>query len=391
MGPIPRPLRRPGRRLLQHAFGLPEHDNDQQVLNSQIPANAAIEIENPRGDVSVTAGDGSTIEVQAHEVAYASSDSEANKIFDAEAPSVKVSGNAVLVKSESNNSGRVNLTVTVPKSARVTVNAGKGDVTAAGLGAGINVSAHGDVHLSAITGSVQMHSSNGKHDFSAHQVDGDLTVDGDCNDLTLSEIKGKITQNGEILGDVHLENVSGSVHLHTTVTDLELAQLPGDMTLNSDDLRIAEAKGPGACRHARQGHRPEPDIRRQLRGKPRRPHLRGAGRKLRRGSEEQQGRRGGDSAAQRLGHGECPYAQRRHLPFCTLGCQCANRARSSCAAQCASLEAVETRSSATHYAVTNSQIRRQKKAGADGNLPSAPVPFSLVSVVCSTRGGKFLA
>ena len=228
-----------------NAFGLPEHDNDQQVLNSQIPANAAIEIDNPRGDVSVTAGDGSTIEVQAHEVAYASSDSEANKIFDAEKPSVKVSGSAVLVKSDSNNSGRLNLTVTVPKSARVTVNAGKGDVTAAGLGAGINVSVpHGDVHLSAITGSVQMHSSNGKHDFSAHQVDGDLTVDGDCNDLTLSEIKGKITQNGEILGDVHLENVSGSVHLHTTVTDLELAQLPGDMTLNSDDLRVAEAKGP---------------------------------------------------------------------------------------------------------------------------------------------------
>ena len=228
-----------------NAFGLPEHDSDQQVLNTQIPANAAIEIQNPRGDVSVTAGDGTTIDVQAHTVAYANSDAEANKIFDAEKPSVKVSGSAVLVKSESNNSGRINLTVTVPKSAKVTVNAGKGDVTAAGLGSGINVSTpHGDVHLSAISGSVQVYFSNGKHDFSAHQVDGDLTVDGDCNDLTLSEIKGKITQNGMILGDVHMENVAGPVHLHTTVTDLELVSLPGDMTLNSDDLRITEAKGP---------------------------------------------------------------------------------------------------------------------------------------------------
>ena len=50
-------------------FGMPEHDNDQQVLNAQIPANAAIDIENPRGDVSVTAGDGPNVEVQAHEVA----------------------------------------------------------------------------------------------------------------------------------------------------------------------------------------------------------------------------------------------------------------------------------------------------------------------------------
>jgi DUF4097 and DUF4098 domain-containing protein YvlB len=228
-----------------NSFGLPEHDNDRQVLNTQIPANASVEIQNPRGDVSVTAGDGPNIDVQAHEVAFANSDAEANKIFSAEAPDVKVTGNAVLVKSESNNSGRLNLTVTVPKSARVTVNAGRGDVTAAGLGAGITISApHGDTHLSAIAGSVQVHFSNHKHDFSAHQVDGDLTADGDCNDLTLSEIKGKVTLNGEIFGEVHMESVSGPVTLHTSVTDLQLGALPGDMTLNSDDLRVAEAKGP---------------------------------------------------------------------------------------------------------------------------------------------------
>jgi len=45
-------------------MGLPEHDFDQQVLNAQVPANATIEIDNPRGDVSITAGDSSTIQVQ---------------------------------------------------------------------------------------------------------------------------------------------------------------------------------------------------------------------------------------------------------------------------------------------------------------------------------------
>jgi DUF4097 and DUF4098 domain-containing protein YvlB len=227
-----------------NAFGMPEHGFDQQVLSSQIPANATVEIQNPRGDISVISGDASNIEVHAHEVAYASSDSDAKKIFDAEAATVSVSGSAVLVKSNSNSNGRINLTMTVPRSARVTVNAARGDVTAADLGNGINVSSqHGDVHLSAITGSVQMHFSGGKHDFSAHQVNGDLTTDGDCNDLTLSEIKGKIAQSGEILGDVHIENVSGSIHLHTSVTDLQVAELPGDITLNSDDLRVSEAKG----------------------------------------------------------------------------------------------------------------------------------------------------
>ncbi|MGA2634940.1 MAG: DUF4097 family beta strand repeat-containing protein [Terracidiphilus sp.] len=228
-----------------NTFGLPEHNNDQPAQTAQIPANASIEIENPRGDVSITAGDASSIDVEAHQVAYADSDSDAKKIFDSEASHLTVSGAAVLLKSDNNSSGHVNLTVTVPKSARVTVNAGKGDVTAAGLGNGISVSAsHGDVHLSSTKGSVQVHFSGGKHDFSAHQVDGDLSIDGDTNDITVSEIKGKVTQSGEILGDVHIENVSGAVNLHTTVTNLELAGLPGDLNLNSDDLRVTEAKGP---------------------------------------------------------------------------------------------------------------------------------------------------
>jgi len=227
-----------------NVFGLPEHDRDQPSLFSRIPANSVVEIDNPRGDVSVTADNVSTIEVQAHEEAYANSDGDAKKIFDAEAPRINVSGNAALIKSESNAGGRVNLTVTVPKSARVTVNSGKGDVTAADLGASLVVNARGDVHLSSIAGSVQSHFSEGKHDFSAHQIEGDLTADGDCDDLTLSEIKGKVTQNGEILGDVHIESVAGAIHLHTSRTDLELAALPGDLSLDSDDLRVTEAKGP---------------------------------------------------------------------------------------------------------------------------------------------------
>ncbi len=228
-----------------NAFGLPEHDFDQKVLSTSVPANATIDIQNPRGDVSVTADDVSTVQVEAHEVAFANSDDGAKKIFDAEKPDIKVSGNAVLVKSESNSNGRLNLTVTVPRAAQVTVDAGKGDVVLAGLGAGAIVSAaHGDVHLNSIKGSVQVHLEDGKGDFSAHEIEGDLTVDGTSNDLTLSEIKGKITQNGEIRGEVHIEHTTGAVHMHTTVTDLEVAELPGDLTLNDDDLRVTEAKGP---------------------------------------------------------------------------------------------------------------------------------------------------
>jgi DUF4097 and DUF4098 domain-containing protein YvlB len=225
-------------------FGLPQKDFDQEVLNVPIPANAAVQVENPRGDVSITAGDTANIEVHAHAIAFANSDAEAKKIFDAEQAHVTVSGNAVLVKSDANNSGRMNLTITVPKTAQVTIHSGHGDVTAANLESGVNInSSHGDVHLSLIKGSVQVRFSNDRGDFSAHGINGDLTAEGNCNDLTLSEVTGKVTLNGELFGDVHMENVNGPIHLHTSVTDLDIASLPGDLTLNSDDLRVTQSKG----------------------------------------------------------------------------------------------------------------------------------------------------
>jgi DUF4097 and DUF4098 domain-containing protein YvlB len=226
-------------------FSEPEHDYDMPALSAPIPANSLVEIDNPRGDVKIAASDGATVTVDAHEEAFANQDSDAKNIFSAEAPHLNVNGSAVSIVSNGNSNGRVNLTVTVPRTARVTVNSTLEDVTATGLGAGIDVTARGDIHLSSITGPVVVHFTNGKHDdFFAQDVQGDVTLDGDVNDVTLSGIKGGVKQNGDIPGDVHLQNVTGPIHLHTSVTDLQLATLEGDLTLDNDDLRVTGSKGP---------------------------------------------------------------------------------------------------------------------------------------------------
>lgn len=225
-------------------WGMPEHDFDHQAFNSPVPANAVINIEDPRGDVSVAAGDGPNLQVQVREVAYANSDGDAKKIFDAVAPHITVNGNTVTVQSQGEDNGRLNLTVTVPKSVHLSVNAGHGDVSATGMDAGISLTVpHGDTRLSSINGPVEMHFSGGKNDFSAQQVQGDLTLNGNCNDLTFSDIQGRVNVNGEILGEVHMANVSAPISIHTTVTDLQVASLPGELTLDGDNLRVVEAKG----------------------------------------------------------------------------------------------------------------------------------------------------
>ncbi|MGA2206892.1 MAG: DUF4097 family beta strand repeat-containing protein, partial [Terracidiphilus sp.] len=83
-----------------------------------------------------------------------------------------------------------------------------------------------------------------KHDFSAHQVSGDINTTGDINDVTLSEVQGRISLNGEIFGELHIETAGMQVSVHTPYTDVQIASLPGDMTLDSDNLRMSNAKGP---------------------------------------------------------------------------------------------------------------------------------------------------
>ena len=221
-----------------------QHDYDQPSQQVELPAGGIVQIDNPHGDVNITAGDGSTVSVANHENAFAESDSAARSIFEAEKAQLTLAGTSAQIKSNDSGKGRVNMTVTVPKSAQVVINAAHGDVTLSGVESPVTINAaRGDVNVSAIKGTVTVHFSSHKGDFSAHQIDGDLIADGNCNDVTLSNISGKTILNGDIFGDTHLESLTGPLHIHTSVTDLEVAALPGDLTLDSDDLRVTDAKG----------------------------------------------------------------------------------------------------------------------------------------------------
>jgi DUF4097 and DUF4098 domain-containing protein YvlB len=69
-------------------------------------------------------------------------------------------------------------------------------------------------------------------------------VDGHVDDVTLSEVKGQVTLNGEFFGDTHLEQVGSNVHFQTTRTSLDIPKLSGELTMDSDDLDANQLAGP---------------------------------------------------------------------------------------------------------------------------------------------------
>jgi len=217
-----------------------EHDADSSV---SVPANASVTVQNPRGDVTITGSADNQLHVHAHQIVNTNSDSDAAGIFPALDPKITVNGSSVLVKVESRNNGRVLLTIEQPEGGSTDVTAGRGDVSIEGLKGSSNItSGHGDVKLSSIGGSTHVHMSKG--DFSAHEMGGAVSLDGHFGDVTVSEVTGSLALEGDFFGDTHLEQIGSNVHFHSSRTDLDIARLAGELTMDSDDLHIGQAVGP---------------------------------------------------------------------------------------------------------------------------------------------------
>lgn len=220
-----------------------EHDNDVQIDQTLTAAKPVVTIDNPQGDVIITASTDNQMHLRAHQMVHRDSDSEAQKIFAELQPKVDASGGGAVVTVPEKQGARVDLTLELPAAAFATITAGHGDVTADGLNGGIQVTAtHGEVKLEDIGGDAQGHIDHG--DFSAHNVQGRVLVDGHGDDVTLSQIQGQVTINGDFFGDIHLEQIASDVHFHSSQTTLDIPHLVGALTLDKSDLSISQAAGP---------------------------------------------------------------------------------------------------------------------------------------------------
>jgi DUF4097 and DUF4098 domain-containing protein YvlB len=144
---------------------------------------------------------------------------------------------------DSNNNGKADLSIEIPKDASVDVTNNHGDVTVAGCRGAVNVnSGHGDVKFDDLGSTA--HARMSKGDFSAHAIQGDLSLDGRMEDVTISEIRGKALLQGDFFGDLHLEHIAAPLHFRSSRTDIQLNRIDGDLTMDSGDLHMSSVVGP---------------------------------------------------------------------------------------------------------------------------------------------------
>jgi hypothetical protein len=233
-----------GYHKLDYLFG-DRHDADSSMTSPLAKATTLV-IVNPHGDVTVTgsSSDGQ-VHVNVHTQTYAWKESDVERKAKDLQPTFSSDGGVLKLNVNSVDGGEADLTITVPHSAPLTVQADHGDVNVSEMAAAVTISAnHGDVDVSGIDSSVTLHMNDDDGSVTLHSIHGGASVEGHSGDIDISDVTGGLTLQGDFFGSTDLEHINGPIHFTTTRTQFSAARLDDEFNVDKDTLNASELLGP---------------------------------------------------------------------------------------------------------------------------------------------------
>jgi hypothetical protein len=219
-------------------------DFDLEVAPKEIPADARITIRNGRGDISVRSSDERQIRVAGKRTAKGWSETEARKLADRAAVEIVPIGDGYEIHPSGTGDSRLSLDleVTVPKKALLTIRNEKGDVTISDMATPVTIiSGTGDIEVRNTTGDVSIDTHKG--DIKVSDTNGNVKIAGHGGEVNVSSATGGLTLDGEFFGPITADKVAKGVRFISQRTDLTLTQLSGHLEAGSGNLEITDAPG----------------------------------------------------------------------------------------------------------------------------------------------------
>ena len=224
-----------------HAYTYDDH------LEQDFPAGGMLRVTDTRGAVNITTSDTAKIQVVVRKTIRAESQGEADRWNGNTKPDIKVSGNTVTVNANNQGAGdhsvTIDLDISIPRNAAVNITNRSGDVSVLGRDGDVEISNQkGDVSITDVKGKVALSLENSSARLS--QITGDVSAEGRMKDISLDTIKGAARLNGDFSDNVNLSKISKTVTLKSARTDIEIAKLDGELSLDAHDLRASAVTGP---------------------------------------------------------------------------------------------------------------------------------------------------
>lgn len=230
-------------------FGNAYNYND--TLEQTFPAHGNLRVVCDHGTLNITPSNGDTIRVVIHKTLYADNQSNADKYNSETKPEITVTGDSVLLNANTNGAGEHNveadMDILVPAAAPLDIASKRGDVTVENHKADVKLALqHGDVTLNGIGGAVQLSLEKGS--IRGSQITGDVDVSGHVDDVNLDDVAGGVHMNGDFYDDVSLSKIGKMVIFKTSRSDMEIASVPGEIEIASDQVRGDQLIGPSLVR-----------------------------------------------------------------------------------------------------------------------------------------------
>ncbi len=213
------------------------------------------------GDVTISSGDQSTVEVRETLRMDVPSETEAREILERSQSSYSVSGKTIRVNGRGSDRWVSRLVeIQVPRPFDLDISASNGDLEGQNLQGIIRLqTSNGDITLAAVAGEVRLQTSAG--DLHLEDIDGPLDATTSAGDVQLRNGKGAVdvrTSGGDISaynllkdailktagGDIFVEKAGGNLIAETSGGDIEARECAGETELRTSGGDI-DARGVG--------------------------------------------------------------------------------------------------------------------------------------------------
>lgn len=219
----------------------------EDTMEQAFPANASLRIVCDRGALNITPSEDGTIRVAVHKKLYAENQNDANKYNQGSKPQIESTGSTVVLNANTDGAGdhsvQTDMDIQVPAGTTLDIASKRGDVTINERKADVKVSLqHSDVSLTGINGTVKVNLEKGS--IRASQITGDVEVTGHVDSVSIDDVAGAARLDGDFYEDIRLSKIAKGVIFKTSRSDMEIASVPGDIEIASDQVRGNDLTGP---------------------------------------------------------------------------------------------------------------------------------------------------
>lgn len=219
---------------------------EDEVAPRAVSPTARIAIRVPRGDITVHASDAAEVRASARKRVRAWSESKAESIADQVKIEMVPDGDGYELLAAGGDtrlsSASVDLNVTVPRKATLTIRDERGDVQVSDLSGELAISTrYGDVTVLNCGAGMSVEMRHG--DVKVSGVKGNVKISGRGGEVEVRDATGGLTLDGEFFGPIRAEKIAKGVRFVSSRTDLTLTQLSGRLEASSGNLDIADSAG----------------------------------------------------------------------------------------------------------------------------------------------------